>query len=401
MTSLRTATAAAVVAGGLALGAGPALAQAPPTTVHCGQTLTTSVRLANDLTDCPGDGLVVGADGITVDLNGHTIDGVPGTSCDRPATFARGVEDAGFDGVTIENGTVRQFDVGVAAGSGTDGLSHGRIDHMTLRDDAFGGVSLGTGGGAALMARDLIDRNAVSGSVCGEGLKLNSGRDNRFTNNRIQGSDTGITICCSAQDVDNVVQGNTITESGGVGILLFGSASDELVANTIDGAGDTGIVINGQTSNDLVRGNAIAHTQEAGMVVVPCCGDNPEAPTAVRVVDNTLTATADGILVIQSDGNEVLRNTLLATGTFGDQEDFGVGVLVDAGSHELVTGNTLANGRGPGVMVGVPPELAPSPGPVDGSAAYGIEAVPGVTDGGGNIAHGNGNAAQCTGVACS
>jgi len=30
----------------------------------------------------------------------------------------------------------------------------------------------------------------------------------------------------------------------------------------------------------------------------------------------------------------------------------------------------------------------------------GIEAVPGVTDGGGNRAHGNGNAAQCLNVAC-
>ena len=30
----------------------------------------------------------------------------------------------------------------------------------------------------------------------------------------------------------------------------------------------------------------------------------------------------------------------------------------------------------------------------------GIEAVPGVTDGGGNRARHNGNAAQCTGVAC-
>ena len=30
----------------------------------------------------------------------------------------------------------------------------------------------------------------------------------------------------------------------------------------------------------------------------------------------------------------------------------------------------------------------------------GIEAVPGVTDGGGNRAHGNGNPAQCSGVVC-
>ena len=36
----------------------------------------------------------------------------------------------------------------------------------------------------------------------------------------------------------------------------------------------------------------------------------------------------------------------------------------------------------------------------DFNAVYGIEAVPGVRDGGGNRARGNGNVAQCSGVAC-
>ena len=266
MTSLKTTAAAAVLAGALALCASSALARAPLTTVHCGQTLTTSVRLANDLTDCPGDGLVAGADGITVDLDGHTIDGVASTACDRPDAPSHGIADAGNDGVTIENGTVRQFDFGVSAGSATDGLSNGRIHHMTLVDDTFGGVSLGTGGGAALMAGDRIDHNVVSGSACGDGLKLNGGRDDRFTDNRVAGSDTGITICCSVNDVDNVVQGNAVSDSGSLGILLFSSASDDLVGNRIDGSGDTGILVNGQTSDDLVKGNVIDHTQETGLL---------------------------------------------------------------------------------------------------------------------------------------
>jgi hypothetical protein len=37
----------------------------------------------------------------------------------------------------------------------------------------------------------------------------------------------------------------------------------------------------------------------------------------------------------------------------------------------------------------------------NGNDDLGIEAVAGVTDGGGNQASGNGNPAQCTGVACS
>ena len=60
--------------------------------------------VTNDLLDCPGNGLVVGADGITIDLDGHTIDGIG---------LGAGVLNPGFDAVTITNGIVQEFDVGV------------------------------------------------------------------------------------------------------------------------------------------------------------------------------------------------------------------------------------------------------------------------------------------------
>ena len=61
------ATAAAVALGGaLTIFAGPAMAKSPLTTVHCGQTLTQSVKLANDLTNCPAPGLAIGASAMTV-----------------------------------------------------------------------------------------------------------------------------------------------------------------------------------------------------------------------------------------------------------------------------------------------------------------------------------------------
>src|SRR3954470_9606689 len=100
------------VLAGLALISAPAQAK-PPEQVSCGQTLTHSVKLANDLTNCPSNGLVVGADDVTVDLNGHTIDGdgelvadcpFPGPACDA------GVQNTGgYKGVTIEGGKVREF----------------------------------------------------------------------------------------------------------------------------------------------------------------------------------------------------------------------------------------------------------------------------------------------------
>jgi hypothetical protein len=142
-------------------------------------------------------------------------------------------------------------------------------------------------------------------------------------------------------------------------------------------------------------------------------------------------------------------------GTFGDVGPFGAGIFLGAASANQVRDNTLSRGQGPGIQVGdvVPdPAARPTndnglarntaiyntgdgilvPALADGTtirrntandnggsgihvlsplttitantanhnAAYGIEAVSGVTDGGHNQATGNGNPAQCTGVAC-
>ena len=43
--------------------------------MSCGDTITTDTTLDSDLVDCPTNGIVIGADNVTLDLNGHTIDG--------------------------------------------------------------------------------------------------------------------------------------------------------------------------------------------------------------------------------------------------------------------------------------------------------------------------------------
>ena len=68
------------------------------------------MKLTADLTNCPGDGLVIGADGITVDLNGHTID----APSRRPQSVmssgrGRGISAGAYDGLTIKDGTIQQF----------------------------------------------------------------------------------------------------------------------------------------------------------------------------------------------------------------------------------------------------------------------------------------------------
>ena len=44
------------------------------TSLSCGQVIKQSVKLTANL-DCKTDGIIVGADGITIDLNGFTLNG--------------------------------------------------------------------------------------------------------------------------------------------------------------------------------------------------------------------------------------------------------------------------------------------------------------------------------------
>ena len=52
-----------------------AAGQSPPPGLECGDTITADTTLDRDLTNCPSNGIIIGADDITLDLNGHTISG--------------------------------------------------------------------------------------------------------------------------------------------------------------------------------------------------------------------------------------------------------------------------------------------------------------------------------------
>src|SRR5262249_4145057 len=115
----------------------------------CGQVVTTNAVLTQDLI-CTGDGVVVGASGITIDLKGFTVRGDRGSG-------EYGINgSAGQDDVTIKNGVVRNYDYGILeerlhrrAGRRTRGTGQvdGRHRERPYRDR-----------GRRRRASDLIDR---------------------------------------------------------------------------------------------------------------------------------------------------------------------------------------------------------------------------------------------------
>jgi parallel beta-helix repeat protein len=221
--------------------------QAPLTTVECGTVVTTSIRVANDLHDCPGDGLVVGASNITIDLNGHTIDGVPG----GPGS---GIRLNDFDRVTIRNGTVQEFLVCVQVNDSTGSTvtqivaadcEHGISLQRTSRSRVVGNTTSGelpgfeASVGIVLVEsdRNRIERNKVANEF---GILLLTSSDNVVERNVVTGGDVGIALRYGANR--NLISRNVVTDQSSSGIdIRYESVENRVERNDVSGSGGDGI----------------------------------------------------------------------------------------------------------------------------------------------------------------
>jgi parallel beta-helix repeat protein len=421
--STRLTAAAAVLAGALAC-ASPASANAPSSVVKCGDTVTHSVKLTRDLTNCAGNGLSIGASGITVDLNGHTIDGTVTqiTDCDVSPFGVAGIDNGGgYDGLTVENGTVQQFFSGLNAGSETTGMSNSTVRGLTARDNRFSGISMGSRTGRNDDNR--IVRNHTYGNGCANGIGLNTAHGNVVAQNRSHDNGGGIAICCSDHNVvrenlvthnadngitvccdarDNVIEGNDVLDNVNNGILVFFNAEGTLIRGNRFARNGDNIVL------DETSGNTISHNVVTDALGCPFC--DPPTGFGIAVVssssDNVVVANLvartkeDGIRVLDFDpadpGNPVPNGTVVRGNVVRDAGVDGLGVDATA-EGTVLEGNRAVGAGDDGIQSAA--------GVLTGNSAFfnhdlGIEATPGVTDGGGNRARGNGNPLQCIGIAC-
>jgi hypothetical protein len=263
--------------------AGPAAAQvcggAAP--CSCGDTVLDS-RVLTSLddpvvqADCPGDGLVIGANGVTLDLNGNMIRGTGGGT---GVTISPGVS-----GAVVRGGRVARFGTGVLATSTTGttvvfvevrnnqtGLhlvgSSNTVDSVTaelngtgivvLGDDATitrsravkgGGDGIRVMGAGAWVERNVVQRNTGIGlQVDGTGALVERNPIASNGSNGLVVSGTGHTV-----------SRNTLKLNGGNGIAT-GATGSTFDRNTTDRNGGTGIV--DSTSGGGTAGTASVYTR--------------------------------------------------------------------------------------------------------------------------------------------
>jgi parallel beta-helix repeat protein len=367
---------ALTVAGVMALSGRPAHAAS----VSCGDTITADTTLHHNLVNCPNNGILIGANNVTLDLNGHTIDGngKPDKSCNPVTDFCDfGVGFENHNGVTVKDGSIREFEGGL----GAFGLRHARLLGLATSRNRFSGIGL------AGDARILVRNCSGNGSTFreGTGLGLFESHHVRILNSSFRhNAQHGIVTGDSAR---NLIRGNVFSRNGEEAILMEGGEGFQIRHNRLVQGGITlgpgshnvikrnrvfrahdGIRIEKGHGN-LVAHNFVAHDRHVGIRLGI---KHPFIGGAHNSVRNNLVrdSRVDDFLVGRKARNSLLKGNV-ARGAGDDGFD------VESPSIKLTSNRAVRNGD------------------------LGIEAVRGVNDGGGNIARHNGDPRQCTNVVCS
>jgi parallel beta-helix repeat protein len=191
--------------------------------VSCGQIVTGEVVLTNDLNCSNGDGLIVGAPGTTINLNGYKITASDDASTQGPSMDydgSSGILVANMDGVIISGlGEISGFSRGVTF----MGSSDGQLTDVQLADNGIGALVQGSTG--TELSRNTITNNDIAA---------------------ILDSSTGGAVAFN-QAVANTEQG----------FLLLGADQNVIAANNMFGNGQYGIYLDLMSNENIVDYNTV------------------------------------------------------------------------------------------------------------------------------------------------
>lgn len=258
--------------------------------VGCGDVITADTVLDSDLT-CAGEGIIIGASNITLDLNGHTLTG-PGLTC-NPCVFPpgqsipSGVRVEGRGGVTIKNGYITGFVYGIRLVNASDNI----IDHVVATSSTFNGISLFSDSDNNRVTHCTSSNNTSFGVI------INGGSDGNVVGHcTLSENGTGLFIGgggSGAPSFGNHVEHTQARNNAFAGIHIRNADSNSLQHNVVDG-NDFGIVISEGADANLAGQNIVNHNGRSGLLL-------PASSTAFP----------------QPENNLLIRNRLHGNGTSG------------------------------------------------------------------------------------
>lgn len=193
----------------------------------CGMRVSASFTLANDMT-CSGDGMVVVADNVTVDLGGRTLTG-PGMGPQTwplPQLDTVGVRVGGQTGVTVRNGKIIAFSTAIYFVD----MASSSIENVTSLRNRYG-------------------------------FYINTSRKITVKDSDVEFNIYGVHL---QNSTDSVVQNNllarqTYNSPGGYGLYMYGSSRNLVTDNTIDSNINWGIWFSDSKENVVFHNNVVGN----------------------------------------------------------------------------------------------------------------------------------------------
>jgi parallel beta-helix repeat protein len=352
-----------------------------PAEVQCGDTLSTSTRLTRDLV-CPGTdapALRIVGTGVILDLGGHTVRHTgPDTG------LSVGIEVLADS--TVRNGTIRGFELGYV-------LDYDAVhfpEHVWLSRVAF------LENGSAVYNRSATATFTITDSLLmGNGVGLGSEQDasrgafevrtSVFIGNQLAMTANSHTV--------NVVH-SMFSRNGSVIWCPDGSVSftsSWIVQNTVVGRITVGEFGYGVCSVASFTDTVIARNGSLAPTDFPAWAPFELVLHGSQVIDNGRGLLGEARTV------DVQGTTWRGNGgglTLAEPAEYLAPTLTGT-----VSGNRFQRNRGDGLRVTASSTLTVSRNTAINNMGWGIHA-PGVIDGGGNVARGNG-AGNCVGVTCA
>jgi parallel beta-helix repeat protein len=261
----------------------------------CGDTISGDTTLMSNLGPCAGDGLIIDTADVTLDLNHKKITG---------SGLGDGVRIEGVEDVTVKNGTIQNFNIGVDVESGSDGT---HILEVTSKDHKLSATTTGGSGVAVADSADVVIKECQVENVEGSGLDIVVADNLTMEHNELRHIGTG------TQEIpDPCGTGN--------GIFIYGSDGAQILNNTFQDVSQSGILYWSNT-NGLIDGNTVMQTSSR-----PCGPGNGStdfgaititaASTDTTISGNVVTDNDDAAIGLRSElvdirivGNRLERNT--------------------------------------------------------------------------------------------
>ncbi len=305
----------------------------------CGAKITVSTTLTKDIGPCRGDGLDVVADGITLNLNGHTITGrnATNTSVDEQV----GVNLMNVRRVTVKGpGTITAFDAGV----GVNGGSANNIMRLNVHDNIS----------HVLLSGGVPGDPQSTPCNLGDGITTNDSSFNRITRNTVTHNGPFSGVSMVGRSSSNVVANNRSVDNSVSNVLPGGAGSGPCgrehqdIGIRVEGPGAKHNLVDHNVTND----NQLEGISLHGNVCASEPANNGNLVLNNTVLRNGFADTTDEIAILQQGPAGVVcpsfGNTISGNVSSGNARD---GIFVAGrNSHDnKIVGNTVRNNGNDGI----------------------------------------------------